>query len=165
MGEATLKNFDIFWMSWPVKAGKKQAKKAWDKIKPDSELAEKIIKAVEDHKSRSKKWAEGYIPQASTFLNQERWEDEFEKKPPSSKPFAYNKATEGAVYKLLGHDNALQYERAHTPTLEDLLEKARTNPKFFINAAELMKPIIHDMPDSIRLPLREAIADGLKKAE
>lgn len=69
--------FDDFWASYPRKVGKGAAKKSWDKIRPSPELHGKILAAVAAAK-KSKQWAEDikYIPHPSTWLNQERWEDE-----------------------------------------------------------------------------------------
>ena len=70
--------FDVFWQAYPRKVGKGASRKAWEKIKPDENLKNKIITAVEQQK-KSKQWTkdEGqYIPHPATWLNQERWEDE-----------------------------------------------------------------------------------------
>jgi len=67
-------SFDIFWKEYPRKENKSYAKTVWMKLKPDKELFNKIIYAVDCHK---KKWNDPqYIPHASTWLNKKRWEDE-----------------------------------------------------------------------------------------
>lgn len=66
--------FDAFWSVYPKKVGKGLARAAWHKIKPSGD----IIGAVERQK-RSAAWLrEGgrYIPNPSTWLNQQRWDDE-----------------------------------------------------------------------------------------
>lgn len=72
--------FDDFWEEYPRKVSKKMAKKAWDKISPNQELAEKIICALYQQKKywKQKEVEIQFIPHASTWLNQERWEDELE---------------------------------------------------------------------------------------
>jgi uncharacterized protein YdaU (DUF1376 family) len=64
--------FDHFWQSYPKKTGKGAALKAWSKLKPP--LA-KILAALQWQKA-SKQWIEGFIPLPTTYLNQERWNDE-----------------------------------------------------------------------------------------
>ena len=51
---------------------------AWNKIKPNDDLAAVIIKGVERWKI-SEQWAKNngqFIPNPATFLNGERWTDE-----------------------------------------------------------------------------------------
>jgi len=67
--------FDLFWNSYPEKVGKGDARKAFLKLKPSQELTERMIRAVEAAK-QSDKWQRGFVPNPSTWLNQERWEDE-----------------------------------------------------------------------------------------
>lgn len=67
--------FDNFWSAYPKKAGKKDAMKVWSKINPSQQIAEKILVGLEKCKS-SQQWRDGFIPNASTFLNGERWNDE-----------------------------------------------------------------------------------------
>ena len=71
-------SFEKFWDVYPHKVGKKPAKLVWGKIKPDDGLLEKILSAVEKHK-QSRQWQQKqFIPNPSTWLNQERWKDEVE---------------------------------------------------------------------------------------
>ena len=72
--------FNQIWALYPKKVGKALAKKAFQKIKPNKELFDTMIKAIETHSS-SRDWTKEngqYIPHLSTWLNQERWEDELE---------------------------------------------------------------------------------------
>ena len=70
--------FHRFWEAYPLKKSKFEAQKAWKNLKINEETCEEIIKKVNIFKSMDKKWLGGYIPHASTFLNQRRWEDEVE---------------------------------------------------------------------------------------
>lgn len=69
--------FDAFWKAYPKKVGKADAKKkfktALTKVSLDTMLA-----ALEAQKTWSQWQRDGgqYIPNASTWLNQERWNDE-----------------------------------------------------------------------------------------
>jgi phage replication O-like protein O len=70
----TLEFFETFWKCYPRRIAKAEARKSFLKIKPDAELLEKILSAVEFQK---KNWDDPkYIPHPSTWLNQERWNDE-----------------------------------------------------------------------------------------
>lgn len=75
--------FNQFWQAYPKRVGKGAAEKAWAKIKPDKDLFEKMIAAVEAAK-KSRQWLRDqgqYIPNPSTWLNQQRWEDELDTIP------------------------------------------------------------------------------------
>lgn len=70
--------FDEFWSAYPRKVGKGDARKRWEKIKPDDTLFEKIMASVEAAK-QSKEWRKDngeYIPYPATWLNREGWEDD-----------------------------------------------------------------------------------------
>lgn len=68
--------FEVFWNAYPKKVSKKDASKAWGKIKPDKHQA--IMQGLFNHMS-CEQWVKEngqYIPNAATWLNKERWEDE-----------------------------------------------------------------------------------------
>ena len=70
--------FDEFWSVYPRHQSKTPAIKAWNKLRPNPELQEIIIAAVEKAKP-SFDWTKNngsFIPYAATYLNQCRWEDE-----------------------------------------------------------------------------------------
>ena len=72
--------FNEFWQHYPKKVDKKKAKEKFIKLKPKKELVELMIKQVERFKD-TKEWKQEngeYIPNPSTWINKERWEDEFE---------------------------------------------------------------------------------------
>lgn len=72
--------FNKFWKEYPKKVSKENARKWFIKNKPDDELFNKMIKSLERFKELDdwKKQNGKYIPYPSTWLNQKRWEDEFE---------------------------------------------------------------------------------------
>ena len=77
------RRFAEFWEEYPKKVGKKAAQTSWNKIKPDTELFERIISAVATAK-RSEQWNKEngrYIPNPATWLNQGRWDDELPLSP------------------------------------------------------------------------------------
>ena len=70
--------FEKFWAAYPKKVGKQAAQKAWSRLKPNNELTETILQAIERQKS-SIQWSTNngqFIPNPTTWLNQGRWEDE-----------------------------------------------------------------------------------------
>ncbi len=71
-------NFDIFWGFYPRKIKKKDAKKMWDRLTQENK--QKALDAIVKHKEH---WEDigteiQYIPHAASWLNGERWDDEFE---------------------------------------------------------------------------------------
>lgn len=76
--------FDQFWAEYPRHVGKKDAQKAWTKIRPTPALLLKILEAVRWQKTTPQWLRDGgdYIPYAGTWLRGERWDDEpFETRP------------------------------------------------------------------------------------
>ena len=72
------KAFLEFWEAYPKKVGKKDARKAFDKV--PREAWPHLVPAVEAQKN-SKQWQKDdgqFIPNPSTWLNQGRWEDSVE---------------------------------------------------------------------------------------
>lgn len=70
--------FERFWTAYPRKVNKVGAKKAFDKVRPDDELLNRIIAAIEKQK-HSEQWTKDggqFIPHPQTWLNGHRWEDE-----------------------------------------------------------------------------------------
>ena len=70
--------FEVFWKLYPNKKSKKDARKAWEKLKPSAELRMTLMTALGNHRI-SRDWAKDdgqYVPMASTWLNGERWTDE-----------------------------------------------------------------------------------------
>lgn len=77
--------FEQFWEMYPRKVSKREAFKAWMKMKePDKLLA---VSAIENH---IKYWElkgteKEFIPHPSTWINQGRWEDELDMEPKKAK--------------------------------------------------------------------------------
>lgn len=70
------KSFCRFWDAFPAvrKRAKPACWKKWKLIKPDEEMTEHILHAIEVSK-QSSDWKRGYVPMPLTWLNQGRWED------------------------------------------------------------------------------------------
>lgn len=72
--------FSRFWESYPRHENKPAAKKAFERLKPDEDLLQIMLTAIERQKS-SAQWQEDgghYIPHPATWLNGRRWEDELQ---------------------------------------------------------------------------------------
>lgn len=68
--------FELFWQMYPKKVGKKYAYKCWQKA--DLSQLEQIYDGLRKWRKSAQWQADDgkYIPNPSTFLNQERWNDE-----------------------------------------------------------------------------------------
>jgi len=73
----SLEGFDQFWKLYPKKKGRKDAAKAWEKLKPDKIQRAVLIASLAKH-CVSADWTKDggrYVPNPATWLNGERWED------------------------------------------------------------------------------------------
>jgi hypothetical protein len=68
--------FENFWQQYPKKVGKLTAKRSWEKLSQENQ--QKALEAIVEHRkywtAKDTDWE--FIPHASTWLNQERFEDE-----------------------------------------------------------------------------------------
>jgi len=68
--------FENFWLQYPKKVGKLTAKRSWEKLSLDNQ--QKALEAIVEHRkywvAKGTDWE--FIPHASTWINQERFEDE-----------------------------------------------------------------------------------------
>lgn len=70
--------FDLFWEAYPRKKSKGVARKIWKRLKPDEQLHNRILNALELAK-KSESWLKErgkFIPYPGTWLNAEGWDDE-----------------------------------------------------------------------------------------
>ena len=67
--------FNTFWNKYPKKIGKEKARIAWDIKRP---ILEVVLKALEWQKNCDQWFESGgkYIPNPTTWINEERWHDE-----------------------------------------------------------------------------------------
>jgi len=70
-------HFEKFWAGYPKRVKRKPSQEIWNRKKLDS-LADRIIQDVAKRLSSDRRWLEGFIPDPTTYLNQERWNDEFD---------------------------------------------------------------------------------------
>lgn len=70
-------DFEQFWAAYPRKSGKGAARKAFAKAITKTTIAKMV--ATLDWQRRQPQWMEEdgkYVPLPTTWLNQERWDDE-----------------------------------------------------------------------------------------
>jgi hypothetical protein len=74
------KRFHEFWNEYPKKTGKGLAEKSFIKIKPTESLFSEIMSALSKAK-KCQQWKRDngqFIPYPATWLNQKRWEDDYD---------------------------------------------------------------------------------------
>jgi hypothetical protein len=69
----TENDFEQFWNDYPKKQAKKTARQKFLKLRRD--ILPQILGAIEK-KKKTKQWTSGFIENPTTFINQERWDDE-----------------------------------------------------------------------------------------
>jgi hypothetical protein len=70
--------FDLFWAAYPKKKAKEDARRAWDKRRPDAALLQVILRSLQQQ-CQSSEWLNEsgrYIPFPATWLNRGQWTDE-----------------------------------------------------------------------------------------
>lgn len=70
--------FDEFWKVWPKREAKKDALRAWNKVRDADKIA--ALNALPNHVARWQREgrARNHIPHPATWLNGERWDDELD---------------------------------------------------------------------------------------
>jgi len=70
-------HFEQFWKHWPVKRNKKKAKAVFIRKKFEIADVDELIADVAQRIKNDEQWKKGFIPHCSTYLNGERWEDDY----------------------------------------------------------------------------------------
>lgn len=78
--------FDRFWMIYPRKEAKGAARKAWDKALDKTDAA-RLITAADSYRARMRNEEPRFVAHASTWLNQERWDDQPATRPQATGAF------------------------------------------------------------------------------
>lgn len=71
-----LRGFERFWSIYPSKIDKKDAQAVWQRINPDEDEINSILKGIENAKT-SKRWREGFVMGPAKFLRGEHWNDDW----------------------------------------------------------------------------------------
>lgn len=73
--------FLMFWNAYPRKDAKQEAWKVWQRDMVElglEEFAPVLVRDITNRIENDRKWFEGFIPHATTYLNQRRWTDDVE---------------------------------------------------------------------------------------
>jgi hypothetical protein len=77
--ELWMRMFNKFWSIYPKKVKKKDALKIW--LKLSFNTANLILQDIPNRIARDARWKNGYVPDPTTYLRGERWNDEIVKAP------------------------------------------------------------------------------------
>ncbi len=73
--KSTEKEFDSFWNLYPSKKAKKKCLEIWKRRKLGM-MAEEIFSKLKIQIAEDDQWIRGFIPNPTTYLNQDRWDDD-----------------------------------------------------------------------------------------
>ena len=94
--------FADWWNAYGKKVNRKGSERIWKQRKLDA-IADKLIEDAENRRKHCRKWAAGYQPNPTTYLNQDRWEDEIETKRPEKRVSGVPKSDEGVIKYGMQH--------------------------------------------------------------
>jgi hypothetical protein len=91
--------FNLFWAQYPRKVGKLTAQRSWEKLSQENQ--QKALEAIAEHRkywvAKGTDWE--FIPHASTWLNQERFEDELVIEEKKKEVLAWHRSDQGTLAK------------------------------------------------------------------
>lgn len=125
--------FGDFWEIYPRKAKKADAARIWKRRGLDS-ISATIVDDVRRRSAEDSRWLSNFIPDPTTYLNGNRWEDEIHRAPPSTGslpdwariPAADDELWDWAKrhgYLNPGHRTYIQYRNA----LKEAVEQRKRN--------------------------------------
>lgn len=96
--------FARFWAAYPRRVAKKDARKAWAKLRPSSADVDQMVAALEwqIHQPAWLKDEGAFIPYPASWLNAERWTDE---PPKAVQPKRQMSDTAARVFQVLLGDH------------------------------------------------------------
>lgn len=94
--------FAEWWNAYAKKVNRKGAERIWKRRKLDG-MADKLIEDTKNRHAHCAKWSAGYQPNPTTYLNQDRWEDEIETKRPEKRVSGVPKSDEAAIQYGISH--------------------------------------------------------------
>lgn len=98
--------FDDWWAVYPKHVKRKGAEAAWKRRKLDS-IADRLIADVLNRMANDDNWLRGYVPDPTTYLNQDRWTDDVRVAPVARAGPAAPSKTLSAIQKLEGMKHGL----------------------------------------------------------
>ena len=161
------KGFETFWASYPK--NHRQAKAAAFKKWEDKGLEDKtahISNHCRERAKRDKKWLDGYVPMPTTFLNQERFDDEYETVQAKSDPMKprpiMDEGPDINTYVLRANRVLFAYIRHHNGVPEGAMENMIRNKNQFAQLCEERKPD-HQLSTEEEKAFHDETADDLKR--
>ena len=161
------KGFETFWASYPKnnRQGKAAAYKKWAEKGLDDKVAMIANHCLERGK-RDKKWLDGYVPMPVTFINQERWDDEYETVQAKSDPLKLRPIMDEGpdinTYVLRANRVLFAYMRHHNGVPEGAMENMIRNKNQFAQLCEERKPD-HQLSTEEEKAFHDETADDLKR--
>ena len=73
--------FRQFWTAYPKKVKRKDTQRVWQ-AKRLNALADRLLVDVQERLKSDRRWKEGFIPDPTTYLRGERWNDEIDRSVP-----------------------------------------------------------------------------------
>lgn len=80
-------DFDRFWAAYPKKVKRKNSEQIWKRKKLDAKI-DLLLSDVANRIKNDRQWLEGYVPDPSTYLNGDRWNDDVQGASPKPRGFA-----------------------------------------------------------------------------
>jgi len=78
-------NFDRFWAAYPRKVKKKDTRKVWERLGfnawTNDAFLDYMLEDIGKRLANDDRWKRGFIPDPTTYLRGERWNDEIVKAP------------------------------------------------------------------------------------
>jgi hypothetical protein len=123
--------FDLFWISYPRKIGKATALKAWEKLTPP---VDEVMLAIKNQKT-SDQWTKDngqFIPHPTSWLNQQRWEDECEyTEKHYTEVFALFESITGRTNPLSWNEDSVQQSHAENLYTEQTLVRVENALRYY----------------------------------
>lgn len=121
--------FPEWWAVYPKKVARKPALQKWQSRGLDA-IADRLIADVRNRIANDDGWKRGYIPDPTTYLNQDRWNDDLRAAPRERTPApAAPSKTLSLIQKLEGMKHGLAGNRTSHGPAEVALLGTGTDPR------------------------------------
>lgn len=104
--------FADWWAVYPKHVKRKAVAAIWKRRKLDA-IADRLIADVLNRIANDDGWKRGYIPDPTTYLNQDRWHDEVRAAPVARAGPQQQSKTLTGMHNLQGMKNGLVHQRDH----------------------------------------------------
>jgi hypothetical protein len=129
--------FETFWSLYPKKIAKKKAHDIWKRKKLDSQI-DAIVNKLKEQIALDNQWQDvQFIPNPTTYLNGERWDDEIQKstQPHKTPPMAYTETRpQPEEYKTQNIEQRRGHTRVSQESISQMLNKLCKGRTLALNA-------------------------------